>query len=135
MLRQPSFEDQYSKNSLVNDCSSYIGYEPGVDLDYFTPDFRSNESDTLLNQEDEDFENVGITIKGRKEDDGIFLRLRIADKEGNLDINLYFHFWLLTFFSNFLCPDFTMSNKLNVSIYQAVFEIYTSHLIWKQIQH
>lgn len=89
MLRQPSFEDQCSKNSLVNDYSSYLGYEPGVDLDYFTSDFQSNESDTMGNQEDEDLENVGITIKGRKEDDGIFLRLRIVDKEGSLYIYIY----------------------------------------------
>ncbi|KAK1390540.1 Non-specific serine/threonine protein kinase [Heracleum sosnowskyi] len=102
MLRQPSFEDQCSKNSLVNDYSSYLGYEPGVDssylgyepgvdLDYFTSDFQSNGSDTLVNEEDEDFENVGITIKGKKEDDGIFLRLRIADKEGRIR-NIYFPF-------------------------------------------
>ncbi|KAL8121735.1 putative serine/threonine-protein kinase WNK9 isoform X3 [Apium graveolens] len=91
MLRQPSFEDRCSKNSLVNDYSSYPGCELGMDLDYFTPDFQSNESDTLVNQEDEDFENVGITIKGRKEDDGIFLRLRIADKEGRIR-NIYFPF-------------------------------------------
>lgn len=82
-LRQPSFEVQCSSNSLVNDYSSYLGYEPRNDLDYIIPDFNSYESDTLINREDENFENLGITIKGRKEDDGIFLKLRMADKKGN----------------------------------------------------
>ncbi|KAK1380016.1 putative serine/threonine-protein kinase WNK9 [Heracleum sosnowskyi] len=90
-LRQPSFEVQCSSSSLVNDYSSYLGYEPRNDLDYMLPDFNSYESDTLINREDENFENLGITIKGRKEDDGIFLKLRMADKKGRIR-NIYFPF-------------------------------------------
>ncbi|KAL1806533.1 hypothetical protein ACET3Z_029601 [Daucus carota] len=90
-LRQPSFEDQCSKNSLLNDYSSYHGYEPRNDMDYIIPDYHSYGSDPLINRVDENFENVGITIKGRKEDDGIFLKLRMADKKGRIR-NIYFPF-------------------------------------------
>ncbi|KAL8105116.1 putative serine/threonine-protein kinase WNK9 isoform X2 [Apium graveolens] len=90
-LRQPSFEVQCSSNSLVNDYSSCLGYEPRNDLDYIIPDFNLYESGTLINREDENFENLGITIKGRKEDDGIFLKLRMADKKGRIR-NIYFPF-------------------------------------------
>lgn len=86
LLRQPSSKVTSSSNSLINGYSYHVGYAPGFDLDYVLPDYESNEIDPLNNKEDENFENVDISIKGRRDDDGIFLRLRLADKEG------YFHF-------------------------------------------
>ncbi|KAB2599624.1 serine/threonine-protein kinase WNK9 [Pyrus ussuriensis x Pyrus communis] len=53
---------------------------------------RDIEIDLFACQEDEHLGDVDLTIKGRqKEDDGIFLRLRIADKEGRIR-NIYFPF-------------------------------------------
>ncbi|XP_074338764.1 putative serine/threonine-protein kinase WNK9 isoform X1 [Apium graveolens] len=92
MLRQPLLRID-SNNSLNNPYSGYCGkYEPGVDLEYIPPDFESNEIDFMPVTEDEHFENVDITIKGKREDDGgIFLRLRMDDKEGRVR-NIYFPF-------------------------------------------
>ncbi|XP_057489131.1 probable serine/threonine-protein kinase WNK9 [Actinidia eriantha] len=62
-----------------NGYSHYNGYEP-------------NEIDLFTSQEGEHLTNVNITINGRRrEDDGIFIRLRIADREGRVR-NIYFHF-------------------------------------------
>lgn len=84
MLRQPLLRID-SNNSSNDPYSGYCGnYEQGVDLEYIPPDFESNEIDFMPIGEDEHFENVDITIKGKREDDGgIFLRLRMDDKEGS----------------------------------------------------
>ena len=83
MLRQPLLRTD-SNNSLKHPYSCYSGnYEPGGDFEYIPPDFESNEIDFMPIREGEHFENVDITIKGKREDDGIFLRLRMDDKEGN----------------------------------------------------
>ncbi|XP_057476945.1 probable serine/threonine-protein kinase WNK9 isoform X1 [Actinidia eriantha] len=64
---------------LMNDYSHYNGYEP-------------NEIDLFSSQDGEHLTNVDITINGRRrEDDGIFIRLRIVDKEDRVR-NIYFHF-------------------------------------------
>lgn len=69
-----------TNNSLVN---GYLGYEPETDSYYQQLEYEANEIDLFTDPEDDDMENVDISIKGRRrEDDGIFLRLRIADKEG-----------------------------------------------------
>lgn len=82
MLRQPLLRVD-SNNSLNNSYPGYCGnYEP-EELEYIPPDFESDEIDFMQSREGEHFENVDITIKGKKEDDGIFLRLRMDDKEGN----------------------------------------------------
>ncbi|KAE8077032.1 hypothetical protein FH972_015639 [Carpinus fangiana] len=92
LLRQPHYEIQNNNPSLMNgyDCN-YLGYAPEIDLDYHPVDFESSELDLYSCQEDEHLGHVDITIKGRREDDGIFLRLRIADKEGRIR-NIYFPF-------------------------------------------
>lgn len=94
MLRQPllNIHNQSNHGSLVSGYSNYLSFEPEVDLDCDRVDFEANEIDLFTSQEDEHLEHVDITIKGRRsEDDGIFLRLRIADKEGRIR-NIYFPF-------------------------------------------
>lgn len=88
LLKQPLLSAHHSTtNSVVNGYSSYIGYEHEHDFDSHSVDYEeATEINLFTSQEDDDhFENVDITIKGRKsEDDNIFLRLRIADKEGQV---------------------------------------------------
>uniref|UniRef100_A0A5B7CD15 non-specific serine/threonine protein kinase n=1 Tax=Davidia involucrata TaxID=16924 RepID=A0A5B7CD15_DAVIN len=92
LLRQPLSRNHHSRWSFINGYSSYLSYEAEKDLDYHPVEFESNEIDLFTTQEDEHLANVDITIKGRKrEDDDIFLRLRIADKEGCFR-NIYFPF-------------------------------------------
>lgn len=50
---------------------------------YHSLEIESSGIELFTTHEDEQSSNVDVTIKGkRREDDGIFLRLRIADKEG-----------------------------------------------------
>ncbi|CAI9762648.1 unnamed protein product [Fraxinus pennsylvanica] len=89
-LRQPVLSVHNS--SSFNDYSNYQGYEQENDLDCHSIEYEANEIDLFMSQEDDHLENVDITIKGRrKEDNDIFLRLRIADKEGCIR-NIYFSF-------------------------------------------
>ncbi|CAA0832944.1 Serine/threonine-protein kinase WNK1 [Striga hermonthica] len=80
-LRQPLLLQHHSKDSsLVNGYSNCIDYE------------QENEFDLFTSHEDDCLENVGIAIKGRRNEDGnIFLRLRISDKEGRVR-NIHFPF-------------------------------------------
>ncbi|CAI9776819.1 unnamed protein product [Fraxinus pennsylvanica] len=91
-LRQPVSRAHHSNSSLVNGYSNYLGYEQENDLDCHSIEYEANEIDLFSSQEDDHLENVDITIKGRRrEDNNIFLRLRIADKEGCVR-NIYFPF-------------------------------------------
>ncbi|KAM1829219.1 hypothetical protein ACFX1X_022428 [Malus domestica] len=74
--------------------------DPFLQVDEYGYDLRPieyqgdilSEIDLLACQEDEHLGDVDLTIKGRRrEDDGIFLRLRIADNEGRIR-NIYFPF-------------------------------------------
>lgn len=83
--RQPFLDYHHSNNGSFNN-----GYSNGVDLEAHNGwDYQLVESEPsgieLFEYHDEEHSpNVDISIKGKKrEDDGIFLRLRIADKEGN----------------------------------------------------
>ncbi|KAJ7980048.1 putative Kinase [Quillaja saponaria] len=81
-------------NGIHNACNSLINgytYEPD-ELDYYQVDSETTEIDLFDCQEDDHLAGVDITIKGRRrEDDGIFLRLRIVDGEGRVR-NIYFPF-------------------------------------------
>ncbi|XP_060179070.1 probable serine/threonine-protein kinase WNK9 isoform X1 [Lycium barbarum] len=82
----------FDNNSLSNGCLGYLGYEPEDDSYCHQLEYDANEIDLFTDNEEDDMENVDISIKGRRrEDDGIFLRLRIADKEGHVR-NIYFPF-------------------------------------------
>ncbi|KAK2974029.1 hypothetical protein RJ640_011394 [Escallonia rubra] len=95
MLRQPLLEAHLGSISTTSGYSGYLGYEQENDFDYHPSNFEANETDLFIGQEDEHLQDIGITIKGRREDDGIFLRLRMADKEGRVR-NIYFPFDLET---------------------------------------
>lgn len=76
LLREPHYGIYHSNCSLINDYGNYLGYIP-------ENDFEASELDLFTCQEDEHLADVDIAIKGkRREDDGLFLRLRIVDKEG-----------------------------------------------------
>lgn len=89
---QPLYEISHSNSSLVSGYSNYLSFENENDLGYHLPEFETSEIDLFPYQENGHLENVDITIRGkRREDDGIFLRLRIADKDGRIR-NIYFPF-------------------------------------------
>lgn len=86
------FSSTCDNSSVVNGCLGYLGYEPEDDSYYHQLEYEANEIDLFTDNEEDDMENVDISIKGRRrEDDDIFLRLRIADKEGRIR-NIYFPF-------------------------------------------
>ncbi|KAJ8640925.1 hypothetical protein MRB53_017619 [Persea americana] len=92
LLRQPFFEPHDDSGSLIsgNSHNQYHEIENGWDCNPMGMDTHG--IDIFTGQEDEPFTNVGITIKGKRRDDGgIFLRLRMADKEGHVR-NIYFPF-------------------------------------------
>lgn len=91
LLRQPYFEP-YRINGYSNN-HSYEIVENGWDYDGMGLESLEHHAiDFFAGQEDEHLTNVDITIKGKMRDDGgIFLRLRIADKEGRIR-NIYFPF-------------------------------------------
>ncbi|XP_022872490.1 probable serine/threonine-protein kinase WNK9 isoform X2 [Olea europaea var. sylvestris] len=91
-LRQPVSSVHNSNSSFVDGYSNYLGYEQKNDLETHSIEYEANEIDMFTSQDDDHLENVDITIKGRRrEDNSVFLRIRIADKEGHVR-NIYFPF-------------------------------------------
>ncbi|XP_020235055.1 probable serine/threonine-protein kinase WNK9 isoform X1 [Cajanus cajan] len=93
LIRQP-LNGIYSINDTL--MSGYTdnlgGYGPVSELDYPQDDFEPSEIGLFECEEGDNLAEVDTTIKGsRREDDGIFLRIRIADKEGRVR-NIYFPF-------------------------------------------
>ncbi|KAL5785533.1 hypothetical protein ACOSQ2_007925 [Xanthoceras sorbifolium] len=94
--RQPICGIHHSNSSLSNGYANYIDYDPESNLDYYPLELQPSEMDLFTCQEDEHFADFDLSIKGkRREDGGIFLRLRIADKEGRIR-NIYFPFDIMT---------------------------------------
>lgn len=92
MLQEPLSSFSQKSSSLINSYSIYFDQEHRNDLDYHQNEYATNGIDLFDGHEEESLGSVDITIKGRRrEDDGIFLRLRIADKEGRVR-NIYFPF-------------------------------------------
>ncbi|PPD75091.1 hypothetical protein GOBAR_DD27996 [Gossypium barbadense] len=79
LMRQPLYDVHVSNNSsLVNGYSNYLGYGHESNIGYNSLEYETSE----LDLEDGHLGDVDLIIKGkRRDDDGIFLRLRIADKE------------------------------------------------------
>ncbi|XP_028773529.1 probable serine/threonine-protein kinase WNK9 [Neltuma alba] len=75
----------HSSNNSIHEYTDYLsGYGPESEL--------TSEIDLFECEEDDNLAEVDTAIKGkRREDDGVFLRLRIADKEGRIR-NIYFPF-------------------------------------------
>ncbi|CAK7327046.1 unnamed protein product [Dovyalis caffra] len=92
LATQPLYGIHQSNSSLTNGFTDYLGYDLENEIEYHQLELETSPIDLFTCQEDEHLENVAIAIKGRRrEDDGIFLRLRIADEEGRIR-NIYFPF-------------------------------------------
>ncbi|XP_057496943.1 probable serine/threonine-protein kinase WNK9 [Actinidia eriantha] len=102
LLRQPYLDIDYEgksySNGSFNGCSNGVTFEAqnGWDWEHHSTEIEHSGIELFeYNNEDEHDEhsaNLDITIKGkRREDDSIFLRLRISDKEGRIR-NIYFPF-------------------------------------------
>ncbi|XWS64661.1 hypothetical protein CRYUN_Cryun05aG0022200 [Craigia yunnanensis] len=92
LIRQPYLELHHSSNSYTNGYSNGYGYEIPNEWGYHPAEIESSGIELFEYQEDEHAANLDISIKGKRRDDGfIFLRLRIADKEGRIR-NIYFPF-------------------------------------------
>eukprot|EP00262_Sarcandra_glabra_P001433 TRINITY_DN11525_c0_g2_i1.p1 TRINITY_DN11525_c0_g2~~TRINITY_DN11525_c0_g2_i1.p1 ORF type:complete len:593 (-),score=100.36 TRINITY_DN11525_c0_g2_i1:216-1973(-) len=91
-LRQPHFDPHHSHGYLVNGVPNDLWHETENGWDYDLVEIEPHGIELFASHEDELYTNVDITIKGkRRDDDSIFLRLRIADKEGRIR-NIYFPF-------------------------------------------
>ncbi|KAI4317822.1 hypothetical protein L6164_025659 [Bauhinia variegata] len=96
LIRQPLNGFHSSSSSLINGYSDYLSaYDHESELDHHQTDSKISEIDLFECEEDDNLVEVDTTIKGRREDNGIFLRLRIADKEGRVR-NIYFPFDIKT---------------------------------------
>ncbi|XP_027164886.1 probable serine/threonine-protein kinase WNK9 isoform X1 [Coffea eugenioides] len=91
MLQEPLLSFSQKSSSLIDSYTIYFDQEHRNGLEYHQNGYETNGID-LLNSQEESLGSVDITINGkRREDDGIFLRLRIADEEGRVR-NIYFPF-------------------------------------------
>ncbi|XP_057501813.1 probable serine/threonine-protein kinase WNK9 [Actinidia eriantha] len=98
LLRQPYLDLDYERKSYSNGYSNGVTFESpnGWDWEHHSTEIKQSGIELFeYNNDDEHDEhsaNPDITIKGkRREDDSIFLRLRISDKEGRIR-NIYFPF-------------------------------------------
>ncbi|KAJ0253827.1 serine/threonine-protein kinase WNK9 [Hirschfeldia incana] len=84
--------DYYSHNDQ-NQWAYYNGDETVESQSIEVFEFQNDDDHGEAEEYDNKFDNVHISIKGKRRDngDGLFLRLRIADKEG-LVRNIYFPF-------------------------------------------
>ncbi|KAK6911433.1 Protein kinase domain [Dillenia turbinata] len=96
LFRQPFLDLHHSRSSYMDGYS--YGYFSGVSFEghngWGYNDVETNGIDLFTHHDDDHSanDNVDISIKGKKkDDDGIFMRLRIADKEGRIR-NIYFPF-------------------------------------------
>jgi len=74
-IRQQPMNGNYSvRNALMSVYTDNLGG--------YQDDFETSEIDLFDCEEDDNLDEVDTSIKGRRRDDGIFLRIRIPDKEG-----------------------------------------------------
>ncbi|CAK7340913.1 unnamed protein product [Dovyalis caffra] len=91
LMRLPYFKLHDNNNSYSNGYLNGYGYEAHNEWKYHPVEVEPSGIE-LFEYHDEHPAKVGISIKGKRGDDGsIFLRLRIADKEGRIR-NIYFPF-------------------------------------------
>lgn len=91
MFRQPSLDLFSASNGFGNGYSDDFQHHSEIEngWGYDAADISAQGLDLFNSHEDEPTANVDITIKGRrKEDGGIFLRLRIGDKDGNMRVRV-----------------------------------------------
>lgn len=94
LIRQPLFDLHRTNSSFSNGYLNGYGFEAQNECGYQSIEHEPSGIELFEQHDDEHSEDVGISIKGkRREDGGIFLRLRILDKEGM--VCLYFRSKLL----------------------------------------
>ncbi|XP_061340461.1 probable serine/threonine-protein kinase WNK9 isoform X3 [Gastrolobium bilobum] len=89
LISQPFLDLHRSYSNLSTECSNGFGYG-----DWYShlAEVEPNGIELFECHDDEPSADVDISIKGKRDDEsGIFLRLRIADKEGRIR-NIYFPF-------------------------------------------
>ncbi|TYG47034.1 hypothetical protein ES288_D11G305600v1 [Gossypium darwinii] len=92
LIRLPDLEFHHNSNSYSNGYKNGYGYETPNEWGYHPAEIEPSGIELFKYQEDEHAANVDISIKGKMGNDGgIFLRLRIVDKEGRIR-NIYFPF-------------------------------------------
>lgn len=83
LARQPFLEHNCSNSIYSNGYKNGYDFEAENEWGYHPVEIEPNGIELFEYHDDEHSEDVDISIKGKKrEDDGIFLRLRISDKEG-----------------------------------------------------
>ncbi|KAF8105531.1 hypothetical protein N665_0157s0106 [Sinapis alba] len=87
------YSSDYYSNNNQNQWAYYNGDETVESNGIEVFEFQNDDDHEEAEEYDKKFDNVHISIKGKRRDngDGLFLRLRIADKEG-LVRNIYFPF-------------------------------------------
>lgn len=93
-IKQPMNGNYSISNSLMRGYSDNLGgygYGSVSELDHHQDVFETTEIDLFDCEEDDNLDEVYTSIIGRRRDDGIFLRIRIPDKEGRVR-NIYFPF-------------------------------------------
>jgi len=81
LIHQPFFHLHRSYSNMCTECSNCFEHE--ADWISHTAEIEPSGIELFECHDDEACEDVDISIKGKKKDDGgIFLRLRIADKDG-----------------------------------------------------
>ncbi|KAF3454352.1 hypothetical protein FNV43_RR04799 [Rhamnella rubrinervis] len=92
LIKQPLFDLHCCSSSFSNGYSTGFGFEAQNEWGYHPTEIEPCGIELFEHHDDEHCEETGVSIKGkRREDGGIFLRLRIADKEGRIR-NIYFPF-------------------------------------------
>ncbi|XP_021677318.2 probable serine/threonine-protein kinase WNK9 isoform X2 [Hevea brasiliensis] len=92
LIRQPYLEFHENTYPYNNGYSNGYSYDAESELEYHLVDFEHSGIELFEYHDEEHSANVDISIKGKRRDDGgIFLRLRITDKDGRIR-NIYFSF-------------------------------------------
>ncbi|GMN25381.1 hypothetical protein TIFTF001_000921 [Ficus carica] len=92
LLRQPLLELERTSSSFSNGYLNGYAFQDQNEWGYQTVELEASGIELFEHHDDEHCEETGISIKGKRRDDGgIFLRLRISDKEGRIR-NIYFPF-------------------------------------------
>ncbi|EXB39207.1 Serine/threonine-protein kinase WNK1 [Morus notabilis] len=92
LLRRPLLELQRTSSSFSNGYLNGYAFQDQNEWGYQPVELEASGIELFEHHDDEHCEEAGISIKGKRRDDGgIFLRLRISDKEGRIR-NIYFPF-------------------------------------------
>lgn len=129
LLRRPLLELQRTSSSFSNGYLNGYAFQDQNEWGYQPVELEASGIELFEHHDDEHCEEAGISIKGKRRDDGgIFLRLRISDKEG---LVTYVFCEFLTFL---FIRQINFSKCITISL-QAAFETSISHSTLKTIQH